>query len=160
MFAIIIVGFHMVVRRERKSRSYRGYRTHGWGRVGQHRKHGSKGGRGFAGFHKHFWTYVVKRDPYHFGKYGFKRPQSLLKKYKIINLSEIMEKVEELYSKGCISKDDKGNITIDLDKAGYDKLLGKGNITFKNVVIKVRAASKKAMNKIIGLGGKVILTGG
>ncbi|RLE69323.1 MAG: 50S ribosomal protein L15, partial [Thermoprotei archaeon] len=46
------------------------------------------------------------------------------------------------------------------DKAGYDKLLGKGNITFKNVVIKVRAASKKAMNKIIGLGGKVILTGG
>ena len=149
----------MVVRREKKSRSYRGYRTHGWGRVGQHRKHGGKGGRGHAGYHKHFWSYVIKKDPEHYGKRGFKRPPSLVKEYRIINLSEIMEKESELSEEGCISKNTDGTIIIDLEKAGYEKLLGKGDV-YTKVNIKVKKASKLAIEKIEKLGGKVILIGG
>ena len=86
--------------------------THGRGKKGG-RGAGLRGGRGNAGLHKHRYMYMLKNMPDHFGKYGFKRPQSILKKDKIINVGQLEEKFP-------------GKKDIDLKKEGFDKLLGGG----------------------------------
>ena len=130
----------MVVRREKKVRSYRGHRTYGYGSHKKHRGGGSKGGRGKAGMHKHKWIYTVKYEPEHFSKHGFKRPRAVVRKPKVINLDELDKLLDELIAKGK-------KLEVELDKLGYDKLLGKGKIT-KAVKVKVKVATQKAIEKI------------
>ena len=64
----------MVVRRAKKIRKKRGSRTCGYGITKKHRGAGSRGGRGKAGLLKHKKTWMIKYDPDHFGKKGFKVP--------------------------------------------------------------------------------------
>ena len=45
-----------------------------------------------AGGHKHHWTWMVKYDPNHFGKYGFKRPQGSVYEYNPVNVDYLDEK--------------------------------------------------------------------
>ena len=116
--------------------------THGKGKKSG-RGAGLRGGKGNAGLNKHRYMYMVKNMPNHFGKHGFKRPQGIIKKDKIINVGRL----EELFPK---MKD------IDLGKEGYDKLLGGGTIK-NSLKIKVNQASEKAINKIKEKGGEVIL---
>ena len=117
--------------------------THGRGKKGG-RGAGLRGGKGNAGLNKHRYMHMVKYMPNHFfGKKGFKRPQVTIKKDKIINVG----KIEETFP----NKKD-----IDLEKEGYDKLLGGGEIN-KSLKIKVNQASEKAINKIKEKGGEVIL---
>lgn len=116
--------------------------THGRGKKGG-RGAGLRGGKGNAGLHKHKFMHMLKYMPNHFGSYGFKRPQYLVKKNKIINVG----KLEELFP----NKKD-----IDLGKEGYDKLLGGGEIK-NSIKVKVDQASEKAINKIKEKGGEVIL---
>jgi large subunit ribosomal protein L15 len=86
---------------------------------------------------------MVKNMPNHFGKRGFKRPQSVLKKEKIINVGQL----DEMFP---------GKNDIDLGKEGFDKLLGGGRLN-KKIKIKVNSASEKAIEKIKEKGGEVIL---
>jgi large subunit ribosomal protein L15 len=116
--------------------------THGRGKKAG-RGAGLRGGRGNAGLLKHRYMHMVKNMPDHFGRHGFKRPQSVIKKDKIINVGQL----EELFP---------GKKDIDLTKEGYDKLLGGGNIKTK-MKIKVDSASEKAVTKIEEKGGEVIL---
>jgi large subunit ribosomal protein L15 len=116
--------------------------THGRGKKGG-RGAGLRGGRGNAGLCKHKFMYMNKYMPDHYGSHGFKRPQSVIKKDKIINVGQL----EELFP---------GEIDIDLTKEGYDKLLGGGNIKTK-IKIKVDSASEKAVAKIEEKGGEVLL---
>ncbi|MCK5301479.1 MAG: uL15 family ribosomal protein [Thermoplasmatales archaeon] len=117
--------------------------THGRGKKAG-RGAGLRGGRGNAGLNKHRYMHMVKYMPDHFfGKKGFKRPQSIIKKDKIINVG----KLEEIFPN---TKD------IDLGKEGYDKLLGGGKIN-NSLKIKVEQASEKAIIKIKEKGGEVIL---
>jgi large subunit ribosomal protein L15 len=116
--------------------------THGRGKKGG-RGAGLRGGKGNAGLGKHRFMYMNKYMPDHYGSHGFKRPQSIIKKDKIINVG----KLEELFP---------GKTDIDLTKEGYDKLLGGGNIKTK-IKIKVDSASEKAVTKIEEKGGEVIL---
>ncbi len=140
----------MVVRfkkkRRRGERTYHGY--HGYPRGG-----GSRGGRGKAGLHKHKWLYTLKYEPDHFGKEGFRYP--LRKEIKTINLCEINEKIEWFVEKG-FAKKENGKYIIDLIKAGYDKLLGKGNLKFCAEII-TKSASKKAIEKVKLNKGDVII---
>ncbi|GAH16501.1 unnamed protein product, partial [marine sediment metagenome] len=53
--------------------------THGKGKKGG-RGAGLRGGRGNAGLLKHKHMYMTKNMPDHFGRHGFKRPQSVIKK--------------------------------------------------------------------------------
>jgi large subunit ribosomal protein L15 len=115
--------------------------THGRGKKAG-RGAGLRGGRGNAGLLKHRYMYMVKNMPDHFGRHGFKRPQSIVKKDKIINVGQL----EGLFP---------GKKDIDLTKEGYDKLLGGGNIKTK-IKIKVDSASEKAVSKIEDKGGEVI----
>jgi len=116
--------------------------THGRGKKAG-RGAGLRGGRGNAGLLKHRYMYMMKNMPDHFGRHGFKRPPSAIKKVKAINVGEL----EELFP---------GKKDIDLRKEGYSKLLGSGNIKTK-LKIKVDNASSKAIEKIEGKGGEVVL---
>lgn len=116
--------------------------THGRGKKGG-RGAGLRGGRGNAGLMKHKHMYMTKYMPDHFGRHGFKRPQSIIKKDKTINVGQL----EELFP---------GKKDIDLGKEGYDKLLGGGKLNNK-IKIKVENASEKAVGKVKDKGGEVIL---
>lgn len=116
--------------------------THGKGRKGG-RGAGLRGGRGNAGLHKHKFMHMLKYMPDHFGVHGFKRPRSVVHRNKTINIGELEEKFP-------------GKNNIDLQKEGFDKLLGSGVINSK-IKIKVNSASEKAIEKVKEKGGEIIL---
>jgi len=81
--------------------------------------------------------------PDHFGRHGFKRPQSIIRRDKTINVGQLEEKFP-------------GKKSIDLTKEGFDKLLGGGKIN-SGLKIKVNNASEKAVEKIKEKDGEVII---
>ena len=124
----------------KKSRKFRGSMTHGRGKKGG-RGAGLRGGRGNAGLLKHRFMYMKKYMPDHIGKHGFKRPQEMLKKDICINVGTLEERFPN-------------KKTIDLEKEGYDKLLGGGTVG-KEYKITVKKASAKAVEKIKENNGEV-----
>jgi large subunit ribosomal protein L15 len=138
--------------KKRKTRKKRGSRTHGYGQVGQHRGGGQRGGHGKAGGKKHKWTHTVKYAPERFGKYGFKPPRR--REISAINVGELDQKISQLTANKKAKKT-KGGIKLDLDKLGYDKLLGRGQVT-QPLIIHVDSHSESAARKIEEAGGKVI----
>jgi large subunit ribosomal protein L15 len=137
----------------RKTRKKRGSRTCGYGQIGQHRKGGSKGERK-AGRHKQGWTYVIKYEPEYFEKKGFTSLKERGRKINAINVGELDELVDKLAAEGKLER--KGaKIFLDLDKLGYDKLLGMGKIT-KPVLVKVASHSEAATKKIEEAAGQIL----
>ncbi len=137
---------------KRKVRKLRGSRTHGWGRSGQHRSGGNRGGRGNAGLDNHKKSWMIKNEPNHFGRHGFKRHWAEEK--NIINVSELDEIIQLLVTTGKAEmKENK--IFIDLDEMGIDKLLGNGTIT-QPLIIQVKSHSEKAREKVTEVGGQII----
>lgn len=137
----------------RKTRKLRGSRTHGWGQVGQHRKHGMKGGRGKAGGHKHKWTYIVKYEPDYFSRRGFRCPTGR-GELKTINLGELDELVDRLVEENKLNMEE-GKYVVDLEKLGYEKLLGEGEVS-KPLIVKTKFYSKLAEKKIQDVGGQLV----
>lgn len=140
----------MVVRKEKKRR--RGERTY----HGSHKKWrggGSRGGRGLAGLHKHKWSYIIKYEPEHFGKKGFKTPAA--RRVKAINLKDLDQLAEKLLEKKLVEKEGE-KIKIDLKKIGYDKLLGSGRAT-KPLIVEAKYFSKQAAKKLEESGGQAIV---
>lgn len=105
-----------------------------------------------AGGHKHMWSWMVKNDPDHYGKSGFKRPQKTIYEFKPVNLDFLDEKLNELLNKGLASEDEE-KIVIDVTKLGYNKVLGKGKIT-RPAIIKSPKFSESATKKIVEAGGE------
>jgi len=117
--------------------------THGRGKKGG-RGAGLRGGKGNAGLLKHRFMYMIKNMPEHYiGRHGFKRPQKMLKTDTCINVGKLAEKFP-------------GKTSIDLEKEGYDKLLGGGNVQHK-FKITVKKASSKAIEKIKAQEGEISL---
>jgi len=129
-----------------RTRKFRGSRTHGRGQKAG-RGAGFMGGRGNAGLHKHKYMSVLKYDPEHFGRKGFKRPQKVVKEEKTVNLYEI-EKLD--------TKNIDNVLTLDLSALGYDKLLGVGKIK-KPMKVMVHKASKNAVEKVKEAKGEIVL---
>jgi len=140
----------------RRTEKYRGSRTHGRGKKGG-RGAGLRGGKGNAGLHKHKHTYMVKYDPYHFGRYGFKRHASLKKEKVTLNVGIIQTNMQKFIEYGLAKKEGTGFV-IDLTQSKYEKLLGGGNIKMP-VTIRVQEATAAAKMKIEAAGGKVETTG-
>ncbi len=141
---------------DKKTKRYRGSRTHGKGIKGG-RGAGQRGGRGNAGLGKHKWIKVVKECPDHFGPKGFTRPKGLTRDVRVINIYQIEDMMDTLRKEGCVKK--KGAFyEIDLEKAGYDKLLSRGNARYQ-MKIKVANSSKRAVSKVQEAGGEVITKG-
>lgn len=134
----------MVWRKRKKVRKMRGSKTHGWGAMKKHRGSGNRGGKGRAGSGKRadskkprYWS-----EPLPKGFVSIKKLK-LLSKQNCINIEDVVKKFPK-------------EKNIDLTEKGYDKLLGKGRIS-KGIEIKVRNASKIAIEKIESAGGKVLL---
>ena len=125
-----------------RTKKFRGSRTHGRGQKAG-RGAGLMGGRGNAGLHKHKYISVLKYDPEHFGRKGFKRPEKVIREEKAVNIGEI-------------EKFPVKNGTLDLNKLGYDKLLGSGKIK-KPVKIIVHKASKNAVEKVKVANGEIVM---
>lgn len=142
----------MVVRKEKKHR--RGERSY----HGSHKKWrggGNRGGRGQAGKHKHKWSYVVKYEPQHFGKFGFKRPQGTVEEVRALNIGDLDDMLENLLKQNLAAKE--GNsIKINLQKVGYDKLLGTGKIN-NPLIVESKYFSKSAIKKLESAGGKAVI---
>ena len=133
----------MIELARKKTKRYRGSMTHGRGKKGG-RGAGLRGGKGNAGLSKHKYMHMVKYMPDHFfGKHGFKRPQSIIKKDNCINVGQLEERFA-------------GMKIIDLDKEGFDKLLGGGKLS-STYNVKVKKASEKAEEKIKEKGGEITL---
>ena len=136
----------------RKIRKQRGSRTCGWGQIGQHRK-GNKGRRR-VGLHKGGWTYITKYEPDYFGKKGFTSQQALRGRDLIINVGALDNLVYHLTLEKKVDK--KGNkVLLDLDKLGFDKLLGNGKVT-QPLIVKIPAHSRIAAKKISDAGGQIL----
>jgi len=138
--------------KKRKVRKKRGSRTHGYGQVGQHRGGGQRGGHGKVGFHKHKWTYTIKYEPERFGKHGFKPPTR--REVSAINVGELDEQIDSLLDNKQAEKTKEG-IKVHLNRLGYNKLLGKGQVTHM-LIVQVQSCSKSATSKIEKAGGKIL----
>jgi large subunit ribosomal protein L15 len=136
-----------------RTSKFRGSRTHGRGKKAG-RGAGLRGGRGNAGLHKHKWTSTVKYYPEHFGRHGFKRPQSVVADKLTMNLSDLELSLPSLAKEG-FAKEKDGRWTVDLTEMGIDKLLGTGRIG-KPVDVRVAEASAKAKEKLEKAGGKLL----
>jgi len=142
----------MTINKRKKNTRFRGHKTHGWGAKKKHRGSGHRGGRGMAGSGKRADTKKPSlwKDLDYFGKHGF---ISKTPKVKItpINISFI----EQHLDKFLTEKSSKENShSIDLEKFGFNKLLGDGRVSMK-FKIKVPYASKTAVEKVKEAGGEV-----
>lgn len=145
----------MVVIKRKKSSRQRGGTTHGWGSMKKHRGAGNRGGRGMAGSGKkadQLKPSLWKNKKY-FGKYGFKK-KGIKIEISPINILLLEEKIASLEAAGKVSKENDVYV-VDLEKIGYNKLLGSGKAT-KKFKITVPYASKGAVEKIKSAGGEVI----
>ncbi len=97
---------------------------------------------------------MIKYAPEYFGKRGFLSQKALKRKITAINVGELVGLTDRLtVEKEIETKGEK--IFLDLDKLGYNKLLGMGNVT-KPMLIKVASHSKAAAEKIIESGGQIL----
>ena len=112
---------------KKKCRYMRGHVSHGHGRVGKHRKHG--GGRGNAGGLTHHRNLFDRFHPGYFGKIGMWNfhLKANPRFRPIVNLDKIWSLVSEETRKSYAASKDKVAV-IDVGKAGYFKVLGKGRL--------------------------------
>jgi len=146
-----------MVARLRKTRKLRGHVSHGHGRVGKHRKHPS--GRGKAGGMHHHRINFNKYHPGYFGKRGMRHfhLRRNTQHCPSVNLDKLWSIVsEETRHKAQTSKD-KAPV-IDVTKAGYFKVLGKGILPKIPVIVKAKVFSKIAEKRIKEAGGACVLT--
>ncbi|MCC6029283.1 MAG: 50S ribosomal protein L15 [Candidatus Korarchaeum sp.] len=150
-----------IPRRRKRSRKMRGSRLHGYGLQRQHRRSGRRGGFGMAGTKKHLWTWVTAYEPDYFGRgrRGFKRPRAVRREIRSINLADLDKMLPDLLSSGLARELEDGRIELDLGEIGYNKLLGRGEVS-KPLLVKVEKASKNAVSKLESIGGGVILVEG
>ena len=145
----------MTVNKRKKNTRFRGHTTHGWGSMKKHRGKGHQGGAGMAGSGKRADSKKpsIWKERY-FGKFGFvsKTPKV---KIKAVNISFIEQHADRLISGNLITKEN-GFYEVELEKLGFNKLLGDGGVSMK-FKIKAPYASKTAIEKVKEAGGEVIL---
>lgn len=144
----------MTVNKRKKNTRQRGHKTHGWGAKKKHRGQGNRGGRGMAGTGKRADSKkpsIWKTD--YFGKHGFisKTPKTRI---NAVNLGFIEQHIGRFLSNDAVKKENDFYL-IDLEKIGFNKLLGDGRISRK-FRIKTPYASKAAVEKVKEAGGEVI----
>jgi large subunit ribosomal protein L27Ae len=143
--------------RLRKIRKLRGSVSCGGGRVGRHRKH--SGGRGNAGGLQHNRTAMDRYHPGFFGKKGIRvfNLQRNRLHFPSINIDKVWTLLTDNSRK--LYADNKDRVpVIDVTKAGFFKVLGKGFLPAQPVVVKAKFFSKIAERKIKAVGGACVLT--
>merc|ERR1711991_749879 len=144
--------------RLKKTRKLRGHVSAGHGRIGEHRKH--SGGRGNAGGQHHHRINFDKYHPGYFGKVGM-RQFHLTKQRSFrptVNIERLWSLVsEQTRAKYADAKPDGKVPVIDVVRAGYYKVLGKGKLPEQPVIVKAKFFSNQAEQKIKAVGGACVL---
>ena len=106
------------------------------------------------GLHKQGWSYVTSYEPDYFKKIRFKSIEGPRTNGTIVNVGDL----DDLITRTSSRRESMRSCTeIDLDKLGFRKILGKGQIT-RSISVRVKSCSKEARRKIEESGGKIILT--
>ncbi|KAL0226421.1 hypothetical protein P9112_013745, partial [Eukaryota sp. TZLM1-RC] len=139
-----------MVSRLSKNRKKRGHVSAGHGRVGKHRK--TPGGRGNAGGEHHHRIMMNKYHPGFYCKNGMRQFRTLKNRdfCETINVEKLWSLVPEEIREAATSEQVP---IIDCAKAGFFKVLGKGIIIDKPMVVRARFFSKTAEEKIQKAGG-------
>merc|ERR1712059_149305 len=120
------------------TRKLRGHVSHGHGRIGKHRKHpGYFGKVGMRNFHVH--------------------PNNANLYQPGINLDKLWSPVSEQTRTKYAGEKTKAPV-IDVSRAGFFKVLGKGALPKQPVIVKARFFSRIAEEKIKAVGGACVLT--
>ena len=124
-------------------RKNRGSGTHGHGSSKKRRGAGSKGGRGKAGLGK-----KAKHKKVTYYKEGEKDKgfSGKDKDVNTINIMQIDQKIDSFIEEGFAEEKD-GKIIFNAEKAGYDKVLGKGEMR-SDIKVIAPSFSKKAEEKL------------
>lgn len=145
----------MINKRKKLSR-YRGSHTHGGGAKKKRRGSGHRGGVGMAGSGKradHKKPMVLKLyGKNYLGKHGFKRPLNKVKYERTLNIEDLDRKIN-FYVQNKMAEKEKDAYVVNLNKIGFDKLLGSGKPLNKYYII--GRASEKAKLKIEETGGSI-----
>lgn len=143
--------------RLRKTRKLRGHVQMGYGRVGKHRKHQS--GRGNAGAEHHLRINMWRFHPGHIGKKGIRvfRLHKNREYSEAINLDKLWNLLSDEARNQFLNDKTKAAV-IDVSKAGYTKVLGRGRLPNVPVVVKAKFFSEKAERRIRAVGGACVLT--
>jgi large subunit ribosomal protein L15 len=147
----------MTARKRTKDSRLRGSHTHGYGSKKKHRGKGHRGGRGMAGTGKRSDCKrpMIWKDPKYFGRYGFK-PCGAFEEIRAVNIKYFEEKLNTLLSQKIIEQ--KGTVyVIDVEKLGFNKVLGCGKLTKKFKVI-APYFSEGAIERIQAAGGEIVKT--
>ena len=151
--------------RLRKTRRLRGGRHMGWGQVGQHRASGHQGGLGVTGMLKHHFSSMLKYEPDHYGHSSTKPPHpNTTKRWASVrDLDDLYAKYGE-YRTVAGGKEDEDaekekKRVIDLQAAGYQKLLGGGSPSGAYAV-RIPKLTASAEEKIRAAGGEVLPSDG
>merc|ERR1712187_297689 len=142
--------------RFKKNRGHRGQISAGRGRIGKHRTH--PGGCGNSGGQHHHRINFDKYHPGYFGKVGM-RNFHFIKHGKVIptiNVDRLWSLVSEQTRADYKEHTDKAPV-IDVLKAGYMKVTGKGQLPEQAVIVKARYFTKEAEVKIKEAGGVCVL---
>jgi large subunit ribosomal protein L15 len=111
-----------------------------------------RGGKGKAGGRKHFWIRTVKYEPDRFKSVGFKPPSSLEPESVTINIGDL----ENLaLNKLGMEVGGADALDLDLEELGYEKLLGRGNVSVP-LAVKIPEYSSRALEKIEAAGGRIV----
>ena len=145
----------MVTNKRKKDTRQRGSTTHGWGSMKKHRGAGHRGGRGMAGSGKRGDAKKpsIWKNKRYFGKYGFKK-KNIIHKVRPVNLAYFEEKLAKLLVKKLVEQQNDV-IVIDVQKLGFNKVLGYGKPT-KKYKITSPSFSKQAIEKIKAAGGEAV----
>merc|ERR1711991_535024 len=118
---------HKMTTTLKKNRKKRGHVSAGHGRVGKHRKH--PGGRGNAGGQHHHRTLFDRYHPGYFGKVGMRYFHKTQQKFHCPTVN--IDRLWSLVADAARTSDSKKAPVIDVTKAGYSKVLGKGRLPAK-----------------------------
>jgi large subunit ribosomal protein L15 len=146
----------MAANKKRKNTKTRANRTR-HGSHKKHRGHGSRGGSGMAGTGKRADSKKpsIWKDTKYFGKYGF-ISGATAKPIFTINIVDIERNLNSFVADKLVVKEGDTYV-IDLNKLGFQKLLGDGRATHK-LKITTKFASGIAIEKIKAAGGEVTVT--
>ncbi|XP_038187811.1 60S ribosomal protein L27a-like [Arvicola amphibius] len=142
----------------RKTQKLQGHMSHGHSCIGKHRK--QPGGCGNAGGAHHRRINFSKYHPGYFGKVGMRHyhlkwNQSF---YPTVNLDKLWTLVSE-QTRVNAAKNKTGVLfpIIDVARSGYYKVLGKEKLPRQPVTVKAEFLSRRAEEKIKGVGGACVL---
>uniref|UniRef100_A0A8C0Z537 Large ribosomal subunit protein uL15 n=1 Tax=Canis lupus familiaris TaxID=9615 RepID=A0A8C0Z537_CANLF len=143
-----------------KTRKLRGHVSHGHSRIGKHWKH--PGGQGNAGGMHHHRINFDKYHPGYFGKVGMrhyhlKRNQSFCPTVNLFFFFFLNEQRNEQTRVNATKNKTGAAPIIDVVRSGYYKVLGKGKHPKQPVIVKAKFFSRRAEEKIKGVGGACVL---